>query len=142
MCTRDHVRVDGRHVPDCARAPDGPAPLLHGRGPHEDIRERWNYPELTERDKRLILGLNSARLYGLTGKEVRAVGQCGSAYNPVPADYPSRIPDSLNALMFGVGYPTPVVPVTTMNLPNDNFTKARRQYAEMGGLRSNERHGW
>jgi len=28
------------------------------------------------------------------------------------------------------------------HVPNDNFTKARRQYAQMGGLRSNERHGW
>jgi hypothetical protein len=109
----------------------------------DEIRERWDYPQITERDKRRILGLNSARLYGLKGKEVRAVGQCGSAYNPLPADYPSRIPDSLNALMSGPGYPTPVVPVrNAMNLPNDNFTKARKQYAEMGGLRSNERHGW
>jgi hypothetical protein len=108
----------------------------------EEIRERWHYPELTERDKRLILGLNSARLYGLTGKAARAVGQCGSAYNPLPADYPTRIPDGLNALMFGVGYPTPVVPVTTMNLPDDKFTRAKKQYAEMGGLRSNERYGW
>jgi len=108
----------------------------------EEIRERWHYPEITERDRRLILGLNSARLYGLKGKEVRAVGQCNSAYNPLPADYPSRIPDSLNALMFGVGYPTPVVPVKSVSLPDDNFTKARKQYAEMGGLRSNERNGW
>jgi hypothetical protein len=108
----------------------------------EEMRERWNYPEFTERDKRLILGLNSARLYGLSGKATRAVGQCDSPYNAVPADYATRIPDSLNALMFGVGYPTPVVPVKSVSLPDDNFTKARKQYAEMGGLRSNERNGW
>ena len=103
----------------------------------EEIRERWHYPEITEQDKRKILGLNSARLYGLQGREVRAVGQCGSAYNPLPVDYPSRIPNSLTQLLNSVdGY------VLTMNLPNDNFTKARKQYAEMRGLRSNERSGW
>jgi predicted TIM-barrel fold metal-dependent hydrolase len=103
----------------------------------EEIGERWDYPEITERDKRKILGLNSARLYGLQGREVRAVGQRGSAYNPLPADYASRIPDSLTQLLNSRdGYSL------TMNLPNDNFTKARKQYAEMRGLRSNERSGW
>ena len=27
-------------------------------------------------------------------------------------------------------------------IPHDNFTKAKKQYAEAGGLRSNERNGW
>ena len=108
----------------------------------DEIRDQWDYPEFTDHDKRLILGVNSARLYGLKGKEARAIGQCASAYKPLPVDYASRIPDSLNALMNGVGYPTPVVPAMAMNLPDDNFTRARKQYAEMGGKRSNERYGW
>jgi len=88
----------------------------------EDIRDRWDYPELDEDAKRKILGLNSARLYGLKGNETRAIGMHGSAYHPVPADYASRVPASL--------------------IPHDNFTKAKKQYAEAGGLRSNERLGW
>jgi len=31
----------------------------------EDARRQYGYPQLTERAKRKILGLNSARLYGL-----------------------------------------------------------------------------
>ena len=109
----------------------------------EDIQERWHYPEFEEEAKRKILGLNSARLYGLRGHETRAIGMHGSAYHPVPADYASRIPASLTALMNGPGYPTPVTPVRGASLiPKDNFTKAKKQYAEAGGLRSNERNGW
>ncbi len=106
----------------------------------EDIRDRWDYPELDEDAKRKILGLNSARLYGLKGNETRAIGMHGSAYHPVPADYASRVPASLTQLMNGVGYPTPVTPASL--IPHDNFTKAKKQYAEAGGLRSNERLGW
>ena len=109
----------------------------------DEIRERWGYPELTEQDKRNILGLNSARLYGLSKTDVIAIGQPGSAYNPLPVDYPSRIPDSVSELLNGVGYPVPPVGAgSTLKVPNDNFTRARKQYAEMGGLRSNERNGW
>ena len=46
----------------------------------EQIQEKWNYPAITERDKRNILGLNSARHYGLFGREVIPVGARGSAY--------------------------------------------------------------
>src|SRR5947209_3908151 len=35
----------------------------------DEMRKRWGYPELTETAKRKILGLNSARLYGLSGAD-------------------------------------------------------------------------
>ena len=46
--------------------------------------------------------------------------------------------------MFGVGYPTPVTPArsTVAKIPDDNFTRMRQMYADAGGLRSNQRHGW
>jgi Amidohydrolase len=46
----------------------------------DEIGERWNYPQITEYDKRQILGLNSARLYGLYGRKAVSVGAPGSAY--------------------------------------------------------------
>ena len=46
----------------------------------ERIQEKWHYPALTEWDKRNILGLNSARLYGLHGRQAVPVGEPGSAY--------------------------------------------------------------
>jgi hypothetical protein len=106
----------------------------------EDIRERWRYPELDEDAKRNILGLNSARLYGLRGDAAKAVGDEDSAYNPVPSNYRSIIPASLNELLNGVGYPQPVTRASL--LPDDNVTKMRKQYAEAGGGRCNTRYGW
>ena len=50
----------------------------------EAMREKYGYPELTERAKRKILGLNSAKLYG-----IRAVDT--GSYKPVPKDYESRM---------------------------------------------------
>src|SRR5262249_58132764 len=37
----------------------------------EQMQEQFGYPPLTERTKRLILGLNSARLYGVKPKAER-----------------------------------------------------------------------
>ena len=31
----------------------------------EEMRKKYGYPEITENDKRKILGLNAAKLYGL-----------------------------------------------------------------------------
>ncbi len=109
----------------------------------EQIQERWGYPPLTEKDKRNILGLNSARLYGLHGREKRAVGQPGSPYKTgrLPS-YPAHTqPGSpIDQVLTGVGYPTPVTPVTL--IPNDNITKAKAQYIPPGTGRSNIPHGW
>jgi hypothetical protein len=105
----------------------------------ERIRDRWDYPELDEKTRRRILGLNSARLYGLHGPAATPHG-----YSPVPSNFGSLVPGSLTDLLSGVGYPTPVVPAPAGDScpVNDNFTRWRKQYAEMGGQRSNVRYGW
>src|SRR4030095_7000449 len=48
------------------------------------MREKYGYPELTERAKRKILGLNSAKLYGIKALDT-------GKYKPVPKDYESRL---------------------------------------------------
>jgi uncharacterized protein len=109
----------------------------------EQLRERWNYPALTENDKRNILGLNSARLYGLHGAAAKAVGTPGSKYRQGNlSDYPSLTqPGSpIDTVMQGPGYPTPITPVSL--IPNDNFTQLKAQYADAGGRQDNARLGW
>jgi len=93
----------------------------------EELRAQFGYPELTKAAKRKILGLNSARLYGLpSAGEASPHGK----YKPVPADYESRIPDELKRLLEFPGF---VV---------DNFSRIRTEYLAMGGERSNTRYGW
>ena len=109
----------------------------------EQLQERWHYPALDERAKRQILGLNSARHYGLFGRDARAVGTPGSAYRQGNlANYAaSMAPGSpIDTVLQGVGYPSPVTPVNL--IPNDNFTKAKKQLAETGAGRNNARLGW
>jgi len=101
----------------------------------EDLQERWKYPALTEKSRRRILGLNNAKLYGLKDK----AGENGG-YLPVPPNFADLVPNDLRALLLGVGYPTPIMPASL--LPEDNFSKLRRRYVEMGGGQSNARHGW
>jgi hypothetical protein len=109
----------------------------------DQIQDKWKYPSLDYRAKRRILGLNSARLYGLEGSAMRAVGRSGSPYKQGElADYASFMEpgSSIDTVLQGVGYPTPITPASL--LPNDNFTKMKKQYAEMGLGRSNTRFGW
>jgi hypothetical protein len=93
----------------------------------EDMRRKYGYPELTQAAKRKILGLNSARLYGIPGaSEPASPGR----YKPVPADYESRIPDSLK---------------TELEFPTfgaDNMTKFKENYLALGAEPSNARYGW
>ena len=96
----------------------------------EALQEQYGYPALTEASRRKILGLNSARLYGVPGaSEASPQGR----YKPVPANYESLIPDSLKALLEFPGTP---------GYLTDNFSRMRRQYAEMGGGLTHTRHGW
>ncbi len=60
----------------------------------EDMRRKYGYPEFTQEHKRKILGLNSARLYGIDVPRNFA-----SHFKPMPADYASKIPDSLKHMM-------------------------------------------
>jgi predicted TIM-barrel fold metal-dependent hydrolase len=109
----------------------------------ERIQERYKYPALSYDDKRNILGLNSARLYGLHGAAAKAVGTPGSKYRQgnLPDYAPHMQPGSpIDAVLQGPGYPSPITPVTL--IPNDNFAKLRNQHAAMGLGRSNTRFGW
>jgi hypothetical protein len=100
----------------------------------EDLRKQYKYPELKENHKRKILGLNSAKLYGLKARgELTPRGDKPKKgqYHPVPADYESMIPDDLKRLMEFPGF-----------VADDNLSRMRREYLAMGGQRSNRRYGW
>jgi hypothetical protein len=109
----------------------------------ERIQERWNYPALTETDRRNILGLNSARLYGLHGRETRPMGQPGSPYKTgsLPEYASFMQPGSaIDTALQGPGYPTPITPVNL--IPDDNLTAVKKEYTASGGGRSNTPLGW
>jgi hypothetical protein len=91
---------------------------------------------------RHILGLNSARLYGLHGAAVKAVGTPGSKYKQGNlSDYPSltQPADPIETVLQCPGYPDPITPAL---VPNDYFTKLKAQVADAGGRRDNTRLGW
>lgn len=93
----------------------------------EEMRQRWGYPELTQAAKRKILGLNSARLYGVPGASEPADR---GRYRPVPADYESRMSAELKTLLEFPGFTA------------DNLSKIKTAYLEMGPEPSNTRYGW
>jgi hypothetical protein len=68
----------------------------------DQIAEQWGYPQLSEGDKRHMLGLNAARLCKVL--PVGGVLQFGVCH-PVPSNFDSQIPDSLNDALNGPGYP-------------------------------------
>ena len=71
------------------------------------------------------------------------MGAYGSPYKQGSlADYASYMQpgSSIDDVLQGVGYPEPIMPASL--LPDDRFTKMRKQYAEMGLGRSNTRFGW
>ena len=103
----------------------------------ESIADKWDYPELTRAAKRKILGLNSARLYGLPAATFR-YGQGGlGAYTAAPELQPGGAMDNV---LRGVGYPTPVVPVGS--LPEDRLSRLRKWADELALGRNNTRRGW
>jgi len=103
----------------------------------DSIAERWNYPELTHRAKRKILGLNSARLYGLPAATFRYKQGDLASYPTAPELQPGGILDNV---LTGPGFPTPVVPA--LSLPEDRFSRLKRLADELAFGRSNTRHGW
>jgi uncharacterized protein len=104
----------------------------------DNIRERWGYPQLSDKAKRNILGLNSADLYGLTPGAGRYKDGNLASYATDPALQPGG---RMDTVLRGVGFPEPVTPVAL--LPNDDrFAKMRRWADEMRLGRSNRRDGW
>ena len=87
------------------------------------LREKYGYPELTESAKRKILGLTSAKLYG-----IQAVDK--GSYKPVPKDYESRMTKELKTLLeFG-------------QLRADNMSKMKETYSALAIEPDHSRYGW
>jgi hypothetical protein len=93
----------------------------------EEMRKKYRYPELTRDAKRKILGLNSAKLYGIKPLEGAAKDK---VYRPVPKDYESRISTELKTIMEFPGFTA------------DNMATFKEKYVASGGERSNMRYGW
>jgi len=87
----------------------------------EELQRKYGYPELTEEAKRKILGLNSAKLYGISPSD---------SFKPVPQDYARRMPDTLKRIMEMPGYSA------------DNMSKMKEKYAALGAEPNNTRYGW
>jgi hypothetical protein len=92
----------------------------------EEMREQYGYPEITVEDKRKILGLNSARLYGITATGAADVAR----YNAVPRDFEGRISDELKTLLEFPGYTA------------DNMTRLKQTYVAAGAMPEHRRYGW
>jgi len=115
----------------------------------EAMRRRYGYPELTERAKRKILGLNNARLYGIRNVDGKLTNDTvcdgddgnhhehdddhgnGGGYHPVPVNYEALIPVPLKKMMEFDKFAM-----------DDKLSKLRREYLASDGLPSNLRHGW
>jgi len=87
----------------------------------EDMRKKFGYPEFTADAKRKILGLNSAKLYGINVRD---------AFRPVPADYEKRMTNDLKRVMEFPGNTA------------DNMSRLKERYAQLGPEPSNTRYGW
>ncbi len=93
----------------------------------EEMRKKYGYPEITAQDKRKILGLNSAKLYGVKGVES---GGLQKRFKPVPKDYETRMSKELKTVMESPGFAA------------DNMSHLKEQYAAMGREPSHSRYGW
>ena len=101
----------------------------------EVLHKKWGYPEITEADKRNILGLNSARLYH--------VGETRSnKYSKVPKNFERQIPDDLKALLEFPGFARGGDGDVRKAFASDNISKMRARYLEQARVPDHRRHGW
>ena len=91
----------------------------------EEMRRRYGYPALTTEIKRKILGLNSARLYGMKPRR-----NLSAQFKPVPADYASKMTPEFRRLM---EVDRPIA---------DNMDRMRDMYADSGLAPDHTRYGW
>jgi hypothetical protein len=91
----------------------------------QELQRKYGYPQFTAEHKRKILGLNSARLYGIDVPRNFA-----THFKPVPADYATRMSDSLKHFMEMPGYTA------------DNLAQAKQQYVASGAAPDYTRYGW
>jgi uncharacterized protein len=94
----------------------------------EAMQKQYGYPALTPETKRKILGLNSARLYG-----IRPGRNLAEQFKTVPKDYASKMTPAFRQLM---EVDKPIVG----NL--DNLDLMRQRYVEAGGGPDHLRYGW
>src|SRR6266550_1056346 len=90
----------------------------------DGLRKKYGYPELTQNAKRKILGLNSAKLYGI--KPVES-GNLEEKFKPVPKDYEKRMSKELKTLMELPGFTA------------DNLSRFKENYVATGGMPDNTR---
>jgi len=93
----------------------------------EEMRKKYGYPELTVDAKRKILGLNSAKLYGVKGVERASLTK---TFKPVPKDYEKRMSRELKTVMELPGFAA------------DNMSTLKDEYAALGAEPSHTRYGW
>jgi len=93
----------------------------------EEMQKLYGYPEITDEDKRKILGLNSAKLYGI---ERVSSGNLGNQFGPVPLDYEQHIPEKLKTLLEFPGY------------TEDSMAHFKSAYSDLEIPRNNKRYGW
>jgi uncharacterized protein len=91
----------------------------------EAMQKKYGYPALTPEIKRKILGLNSAKLYGIKPRHNLA-----AQFKPVPKDYAAQMTPAFRQLM---EVDKPVA---------DNMDLMRERYAAAGGAPDNLRYGW
>jgi len=94
----------------------------------EAMQKQYGYPALTPETRRKILGLNSARLYGI--KPGRNLAE---QFKAVPKDYASKMTPAFRKLM---EVDKPIVGAA------DNLDLMRQRYAEAGGGPDHMRYGW
>ena len=90
----------------------------------EELRAKYGYPELTEQAKRKILGLTSAKLYGIKAVDT-------GAYRAVPKDYESRMTEELKT----------VLEVGQLKM-GDNLSKMKETYTALAVEPDHTRYGW
>jgi len=108
----------------------------------EDMCRKYGYPRLTPTAKRKILGLNSARLYGLNPPHNTV---SPAIYKPIPKDYESRMTLQLKQILEDPSVPPRAAAPGNQfaaQYANDGLAKMKQSYAEAGGTRSNTRYGW
>ena len=89
----------------------------------EKIQRKWDYPEITDDDRRNMLGLNAARLYHVASTDPRSFGR-------VPGDFESRISNDLKTLLEFPGF------------ASDKISKMKARYLAEGAAPDHTRYGW
>ncbi len=92
----------------------------------DELCQKYGYPKLTDRAKRKILGLNSARTYKLPAKPLLD----GGPYKAVPKDFERMLTPDLRKIL---EYPPTIA---------DSLGRFKELYAAAGGEPSNTRYGW